>query len=77
MTECPSIPSTAHRLLRPNRPSHLVHSDRKSRAIGASRIRFGSNLGQILRRNVKAADCTLQNNAFVAVTDQADSALSP
>lgn len=77
MTDCPFISSFAHRLLRPNRPSQLVHSDRKSRAIGASRVRFGSDTGQISRRNLEAAACILQTNAFVTVTGPADSALSP
>jgi hypothetical protein len=77
MTECPFPTFTANRLLQQHRPSHLFHSDRKSRAIRASRIRFRSNPGQILRRNVEAAYCTLQTNAPVAVTDPADNALSP
>jgi hypothetical protein len=77
MTDCPSIPSTAHRLLRPNRPGHLVRSDRRSRAKGASRIRFGSNPGQILRQSVAVSVFITQTNASVAVTEPAGSPLSP
>lgn len=62
---------------RSNRPTPVVHSDQETRAIGASRIRCVSNTGQILRRNVEAAACTLQTNAFVAVTKPAERTLSP
>jgi hypothetical protein len=76
MTDCPSIPSTADRLLQQHRPSPPVCSGPESRKDGAKRLfpalKPDQSLGQIL----DSAVFTPNTIASVADTKPADNALS-
>ena len=77
MTECPFIPSTADRLLRPHRTSHLVRSAPIRRTNGAKRHRSTSNQGECLRRNLQLTAFNPHTNAPTPFKKPADSAFSP
>ncbi len=77
MTECPSIPSTAHRLLRPNRPTPLVRGHPESCVNGADRPFPGAKPNQRGGQNPESADITTNTKGLVAATEQDDTALSP
>ena len=77
MIACPLIPSTADRLVQPNRPNSLVLCYPADPTKLAIRQQQGFNLGQSLSWNAKTATFNLKKYAATAVTSSTDSTLSP
>ena len=78
MTDCPFIPSTAHRLApQQHRPSPPVCSGPESRKDGAKRLVSGLKADQSLEQNLKTAAHNTRASASVPTTIPDDRALSP
>lgn len=78
MTDCPFIPSTAHRLApQQHRPSPPVCSGPESRKDGAKRLVSGLKADQSLEQNLKPAAHNTRASASVPTTIPDDRALSP
>lgn len=77
MTERPFIPSTAHRLLAPHRPSPLVCSGPESRKDGEKRLFAGAKPDPNLAQNPESGTFTHNTIESGEIIEPADNALSP